>query len=192
MIKKIFKQKNNEFIRIPKFGVIPKGGGFTLVETLVAISIFTMSILGLLAVLSQGISDTSYAKRKMIAEYLAQEGIEYVRNIRDTYVLYTIPGGWTSFTSKMSLCVSTSECGFDNTLPSPDVFVCASHPQECKLYEDNGNYNTNLLGSDSGFIRMIHMDRIDDEIKVFSTVSWMQGSGEHSITFSENLFNWAE
>ncbi|KKR43685.1 MAG: hypothetical protein UU10_C0015G0025 [Parcubacteria group bacterium GW2011_GWF1_40_6] len=166
---------------------------FTLVETLVAISIFTVSMLGLMAVLSQGISDTNYAKRKIIAEYLAQEGIEYVRNMRDTYVLYTIPGGWDAFKPKLSPCGSTSECGFDNTLLSPDVFVCATHDEQCKLYEDNGNYNTNSLGDDSGFVRTIHTDRIsDDEIKVFSTVSWMQGSGERSVTFSENLFNWAE
>jgi hypothetical protein len=163
------------------------------VETLVAISIFTVSILGLMAVLSQGISDTNYAKRKIIAEYLAQEGIEYIRNMRDTNVLYTIPGGWDNFKSDIAPCGSTNECGFDNTVFPPDVFVCATHEEECKLYEDNGNYNTNSQGSDSGFVRTIYTDLISqDEIKVFSTVSWMQGSGERSITFSENLFNWAE
>ena len=177
-MKKFFKQKR---------------GGFTLVETLVAISIFTVSILGLLAVLSQGVSDIGYAKKKIIAEYLAQEGIEYIRNMRDTNVLYTIPGGWNNFKSKISPCVSTGKCGFDNTLFSPDVFVCATHGEQCKLYEDNGNYNTNLLGADSGFVRTVYIDTISqDEMKIFSTVSWTQGSGERSITFSENLFNWAE
>jgi Tfp pilus assembly protein PilV len=87
-MKKI-KLKNNKFSK-----------GFTLVETLVSISIFTVSILGLLSILSQGISDTGYAKQKMIAAYLAQEGIEYVRNMRDTYVLYDsvdAQTGWNKF-----------------------------------------------------------------------------------------------
>lgn len=62
--------------------------GYTLIEALVAISIFSVSILGLLIALSQGISDTGYAKKKVAAAYLAAEGIECVRNTRDTYVLY--------------------------------------------------------------------------------------------------------
>ena len=53
--------------------------GFTLVEMLVAVSIFTASILALLGILAQGISNTGYAKRKMIASYLAQEGVEYMK-----------------------------------------------------------------------------------------------------------------
>ncbi|MDD5721147.1 MAG: hypothetical protein PHT16_01715 [Candidatus Pacebacteria bacterium] len=81
--------------------------GFTLVETLVSISIFTMSILGLMSILASGISDVNYAKQKMTAEYLAQEGIEYVRNMRDTDVLYDTDGaqvGWNKFiTSAPSL-----------------------------------------------------------------------------------------
>lgn len=84
-MKKFFRQKNK---------------GFTLVETLVSISIFTMSILGLLVILSGSINDTGYAKKKMVASYLAQEGIEYVRNLRDNAVLYdaTSPqAGWDSF-----------------------------------------------------------------------------------------------
>src|SRR3989344_5252969 len=81
-MKKLFKQKNK---------------AFTLVETLVAISIFTVSLLGIMSVLASGISSTNYAKQKMIASYLAQEGIEYVRNIRDTNVLYSVNGGWNGF-----------------------------------------------------------------------------------------------
>jgi len=66
--------------------------GFTLVETLVAVSIFTVSILGLISVLASGISDIGYAKKKIAATYLAQEGIEYTRNFRDNSVIFNING----------------------------------------------------------------------------------------------------
>src|SRR3989338_1314568 len=77
-----------------------KNEGYTLVETLVAVSIFSVSILGLLVALSQGLADTGYAKKKIAAAYLAQEGIEYIRNMRDTFVIYDAVGpqeGWTAF-----------------------------------------------------------------------------------------------
>jgi hypothetical protein len=38
----------------------------------------------MMSVLSSGLSDTNNAKKKMVATFLAQEGIEYMRNIRDT------------------------------------------------------------------------------------------------------------
>src|SRR3990167_10563893 len=107
-MQKIFLQKNKGFTPTPvssKTGVdLRSKRGFTLVETLVAISIFTVSILGLLSVLSGGISDTSYAKKKIIASYLAQEGIEYIRNMRDNYVLYPSNGTWNNFKAKLSPC----------------------------------------------------------------------------------------
>jgi len=87
VMNKFFKQKNKT------------NNGFSLVETLVAISIFSLSILGLMSVLASGISNTNYAKQKIVASYLAQEGIEYVRNMRDNAVLYPSGTGWTNFSS---------------------------------------------------------------------------------------------
>jgi len=56
----------------------------------------------------------------------------------------------------------------------------------------NGKYNYGY-GFDSVFTRKIIMTTVNaNEIKVSSTVYWNQGSGQHSVTFSENLFNWIE
>jgi type II secretory pathway pseudopilin PulG len=96
-----------------------KCGGFTLIETLVAVSIFTLSIIALLVVLTQGIADNNYAKRKVIAGYLAQEGIEYMRNMRDTFVLFDPTDsqtGWNAFNTKVAGGVfpSSSVCAQAN------------------------------------------------------------------------------
>ena len=173
--------------------------GFTLVETLIAISIFTVSLLGIMSVLASGIADTNYAKRKMTATYLAQEGIEYIRNMRDTFVLYPANGGWSgggSFTNRLGNCDASTGCGVDISRPVTDTnftFRCTPS-SKCKLYVNNGNYNTNnLVGDDSGFTRKIWMDIIpgpDDGVKISSKVEWTQGSGTKSVTFSENLYNW--
>lgn len=163
---KFFKQKNNGFTHTLKFDVTQKGGGFTLVETLVAVSIFSMSILGLISILASSISNTNYVKQKMEASYLAQEGIEYVRNVRDTDVISAVNGqtGWNAF----KLALPTS--------PSSTFYPI-----------NNSDF--------PGFLRTISADITNfgsNEVKIFSTVSWTQGSGNYSITFSENLFNWVE
>jgi len=181
--------------------------GFTLVETLVAVSIFTISILALLVVLTQGISDTIYAKEKITASYLAQEGIEYMRNIRDTFVLYDAADsqtGWNAFNNKLvsASCATPFGCYFDDqninyasqTQPMVGITLTACGTSCPTLLYDGvtGKYGYEA-GTDAGFIRKIEIIQISgDETKIFSTVSWVQGSGVYSITFSENLFNWIE
>ena len=140
--------------------------GFTLVETLVAISIFTTSILGLMSVLSGSISNTNYVKQKIIATYLAQEGVEYIRSMRDTYVLYSSVNGedWASFKGELNSCrITNNGCGINSSVPMTDndfIFQCAP-PSKCALYVSNGNYSSNqTAGANSGFIRRIRMDRM--------------------------------
>src|SRR3972149_6509621 len=57
--------------------------GFTLVESLVAIAVFTVGISAAIFVIQQSFTVGSRVKNKIIAAYLAQEGIEVIRNIRD-------------------------------------------------------------------------------------------------------------
>lgn len=80
---KLFKIKNNKkgFTRTPRFGVAPKGGGFTLMETLITMGIFTL-IIGALtllarnvwtynAFLSHGLTDTN-AGRQVLKSAVAE------------------------------------------------------------------------------------------------------------------------
>lgn len=193
------KQKNN------------KNKGFTLVESLVAISIFTMSILSVLNILSNGIADTGYAKKKILAGYLAQEGIEEIRNIRDTFMLYSGsgPAGWAAFKGYV-MPVCTTSSGFDGCFFSDDdisfdpsvsmpvtqdtIFAC-SVAQKCGSYTyQNGVYRVGGSGPNSGLTPKIIVTNITaDEVMVTSTISWTQpGSGVHNVSFSENLYNWIQ
>ena len=187
--------------------------GFTLVETLVAISIFSVSVLALISIISQGITNTSYAKSKIIAGYLAQEGIETMRNMRDTYVLYdsTIDpvngspsNGWAKFMTKLTnaaaLCNTTNGCYFDSrnldpsnhTQPVLSVSVAACNAS-CPdlLYNSMTGIYGYASGNDSGFNRKIQVTQVSaDQRKVYSIVSWKQGSSSYNISFAENFFNW--
>lgn len=161
---KFLKQKNRA---CP--AKLQRSRGFTLVETLIAISIFSVSIVAMMSILGRGISDVNYAKKKMTASYLAQEGIEYIRNMRDNYIFFDQPGkNWNSFKAQLSSCNQDNNCNlniFEGTPPEDYV----------------------------GFNRGIWAETIsNNEVKIYSKVSWTQGSGPINITLTENLFNWVE
>ena len=189
--------------------------GFSLVETLVAISIFTISILTMIVLLGKGISDTNFAKKKIVAGYLAQEGIEYMRNMRDTYMLYTTPSqtGWNNFNTKVAgnvyplgttVCATTHGCYFndspinytDNSMPIVETLfpTCPADlcPEGALSYNSTtGKYG--FTGTASGFTRKIKITPLNaNEVKVVSTVYFNSGSNSHNVALSEYLFNWIE
>lgn len=180
--------------------------GFTIVEALIAVVIFSVSILAVMTLVSDDISDIGYVKKKITASYLAQEGVEYVRNLRDAYVLYdpdSAQDGWNDFRVKIGPCNTTSNpnksCYFHDanlfsggTMINIAVSACGG---DCPtLYKSSGGgYEYNVPGTVEGFIREIKTEEItQDEIRVSSTVYWTQESGIYNVTFSADLFNWVE
>src|SRR3989344_1070881 len=61
--------------------------GFTLIETIVALAVLLAAIVGPVALITKGLVDVTFAKNKLIALHLAQEGIELVRIQRDNNIL---------------------------------------------------------------------------------------------------------
>jgi type II secretory pathway pseudopilin PulG len=193
---KFLKQKNK------------RESGFTLIETLIALSIFIVSVVGIMSVLATGLTDINSAKKKTTATFLAQEGIEYIRNIRDTYVLYSSSSsiGWNQFlTSVVTICGNNNGCYFndqslayfDPNLPITNITINSCDAIGCpKMYfnDSNGRYNSGQFGNSgsvSSFTRKIKVEKIGvgEEAKVTSTVYWGTGNS-NSITLTENLFNW--
>lgn len=85
--------------------------GFTLVETMVAVTIIMFAVTGPLFTASRSIVAAQIARDHLTASYLAQEGIEYVRAMRDNEYLSAYKdaltnsainptiNGWTNFLS---------------------------------------------------------------------------------------------
>ncbi len=191
-----------------------KNGGFTIIETLVAISIFTVSILGIIVATSFGISDSTYVKNRLTATYLAQEGLELVHNVRDSQSLYADSNGWDHFLSSLSSCLPTgtsSGCDID---PRADLFggpisfsgtpvpVASCPISGCSLvYNQNNGFYERSANSQATFKRYVTIGgsnplwinyNPEGEVSVVSTVTFTYGDKVGTVSMSENLLNWID
>lgn len=194
---KFFLKNNRMFLQFAK------QKGFTLVETLVALSIFSLSVIALLVALGGGLKGTNFAKSKMIATYLAEEGIELMRNMRDTFVLYDGGGnGWPEFLAHVNPCANNSKgCIFhteqivygdpEKPITEIDLDACSSFCPPLYFHPSTGAYDY-LIGADgevSGFRRHIRIEIINaHEARVHSFVFF--GEENNSVGFVENIFDW--
>ena len=169
--------------------------GFTLVETLVAISILSISILGVFTAVQSGLHKSSYARDEVTAFYLAQEAVEYIRNIRDSNGIASYKNIQSSGTpldnwlSRLTSCISTT-CVVD---PVTDTITPTTSPSP--LYQ---NGTTFLFGQTTGtgwtasrFTRTIRLDPLATdltykrEIMATVTINW----GTNSFVVKELFTN---
>lgn len=77
--------------------MIKKVKSFTIVEIMVAMTIFGLIMGGSIVLIQQTVRMTTYAKNKLIAYYLGQEGIELIRSMRDDNWLKQRADGTTAW-----------------------------------------------------------------------------------------------
>lgn len=183
-----------------------KEKGFTLVEVLISLFIFTVAVAGVITVSSQGSMNVNSAKNRVVATFLADEGIELVRGMRDTAVVnaaatgLTESDGWDAFVLANGTGTPCSiACDIDPTnLVGSIQFPDSSNVQPCSSYcilnnTSIGYYTSFAPGTPSIFSRQIVIDATSnpEEATVTSTVTWREGIGAPLFaTQTETLFNW--
>lgn len=184
---KLFKIKSNKRIK--------NNTGFSVIESLVAITILLIATAAPLTLATQSLSASFLARDQITASFLAQEGIELVRNVRDTNVLENV-----SWFEDLSLsgngtgnpCFNAPGCRIDVVSPS----VVSNCPSGCPAlkYDALSKRYSYTLGVDSMFTRTILITKqggIDYEMKVESKVEWVHRDVTHDVTVEEVMFNWA-
>jgi prepilin-type N-terminal cleavage/methylation domain-containing protein len=160
--------------------------GFTLIETLVAISVLLLSLAGPLTLAAQALSSAYYARDQITAFYLAQEAVEYVRAKRDQNYLASPIQPWLN---GLDDCVGAL-CNVD--FPNFTHTVCTPACPELLYNNTTGIYNT-LTGSASGFRRELTIIPITaDEVSLRVRVYWQSGTLSRTFEIRENIFNWLQ
>ena len=156
--------------------------GFTLMEAIVAITVITVGIVGVLSLVSQTISSSTFSKDKLVAAYLAQEGIEIVRNIRDTNWVEGVASSWYE---GLTGCASGYEADYDDTDLS-----CWSDPGRFLELQSGGFYSYDS-GTQPKFKRKITIVLVGtNELKVSVEIQWQEKGQNYPLTVQENLYDW--
>jgi prepilin-type N-terminal cleavage/methylation domain-containing protein len=175
--------------------------GFTLIETMVAVSILTLAVAGPLFTANRAIVAAQIARDQLTASSLAQEGIEYVRAMRDNEFLgaYPTDAGWANFISGIenyclgALCTLdpiARDMGYGSGLAlEPCSGSCTP------LYRRSDGMYTQQSGGGSNvqtiFTRTIQVTRVTatDE-KIASVVSWDSHGTRYAVSISDHLTPW--
>ncbi len=173
---------------------------FTLLEVILAITVLTIAVGGIFTLVSQTIASVSATQSRLIASYFVQEGIEIVKNIRDTNWLKFQPwdqgleeGNWEGDyqTGAPPDCPSLAPC----------FFPCQYESLHFLGIDNDGFYGYNYLPENKTiFKRKITIsdgedlddppDGEIDRLKISVEVFWKERGEIHSIMAQEYLYNW--
>ncbi len=188
---------------------------FTLVETLVAITVMTLATLAPFAAVQQVLRASNISHDELVASSLAQEGIEYVRFVRYTNWLRSDEhGGTGTYKPLMGLngqngpdCRNTRRCLIDarkapytssNVLQGVAACGRSGQPACTKLYRTAAGLYTQDASESNGtvneqteFTRTVSVfdHSAEGYVTVTVTITWTD-RGTHRIILSEDLYNW--
>ncbi len=161
--------------------------GFTLLETLIAVTILSVSLAGPITIASQGLASAFFAKEQITAFYLAQEAVEYVRSVRDENFLTG-----NSWLDGISNCVG-EVCVVD--MPAHSHKVCSTGT--CAPLNFNSTtalYNNSAIGGNnqpSIYTRELRLEQINaDEVSISVVLIWESKTRTRTFQIRENIYNW--
>lgn len=175
--------------------------GFTLVETLVAITVVVTAMVGPLYAVQQSLNASRTAREQLIASSLAQEGVEYVRGIRDSNYLYVLrtrstthswlfglDGTCSSGTGTCPVNCITAACVIDPTQNTVSRSVGPLYLSTTNLYTQVA-----VVPTPTKYTRTVLLTPVTGsvtEMTLTVVVTWTTKNQTRNVTITERLHNW--
>lgn len=151
--------------------------GFTLIELLIATSVIVVGIGGAFMSVQQGISAIDYCNSRFIAAFLAQEGVEIIKNIRDTNFLES--NSWDN---------GLSDGDYEVQYIAPRIAI---YSDSCLVKNEHDFYNY-TSGNNTKFKRKIQITSASpDKLELEIFIYWSKrGGGYHELILKQYIYNW--
>ncbi|XOA42802.1 MAG: type IV pilus modification PilV family protein [Candidatus Nealsonbacteria bacterium] len=170
--------------------IFKSDAAFTILEVITAIFILTIGVGASFSLMNQTLSAASIVEQKAIASYLAQEGIEIVKNIRDSTWLEkrTSPSlNWDVYLGALDVG------GYWEAEADYNSQTLTDYSGTPLYIQTNDFYGYDVSDVQTKFIRKITIDKLEaDKIKVSVEVKWEERNRPHSFTVLEYITNWYE
>jgi type II secretory pathway pseudopilin PulG len=181
---------------------------FTLIETLVAISLLVIAIVAPMSLVSQSLASAYFARDQVTAYNLAQEGIEVIRSVRDGNILQNAVNGTSNdllngISANQYLLVDATQNGTAALTSCSNPLSAAScAPLQADPANQLYGYCANCGGwTTTKFVRYAYVKYVGpasinggkDEIRVTVTVQWQTATGlTRSFKMYSNMYRWIE
>lgn len=168
--------------------------GFTLIEALIAIFIFSVALVSLITISARGVTGAAQARDQVVAHFLAQEGIELMRNVRDTRIVNQDPSPLFGGSNDMP-CYISDPCAIALDITGSPFFYKFTTPggDTLDVNENSGVMVYESTGGDK-FYREVFYEKTssDDKIQVHSVVRWSNGAIPRQVHLTSVITNWGQ
>ncbi|MCR4328091.1 MAG: hypothetical protein NUV53_01070 [Patescibacteria group bacterium] len=176
--------------------------GFFIIEAMISLSLLTVGFLGLLTLLASSLGLNRVVTDTYIANYLAIEGVEIIKNVIDANVAHGQNFNknciWsTGFNAEKTYeidaqipSVTPSDSGCPGEVLVGDIMIGAGRPLKFDVSSGEYEYDT---GTNSVFRRRVTVSPVNDnELRVNSVVAWTtRGGGNFTVNVEDHLYNWS-
>ncbi|MBU4078211.1 prepilin-type N-terminal cleavage/methylation domain-containing protein [Patescibacteria group bacterium] len=176
----------------------PKQHGFTLIELLITVSVITVGIVAAFTAVQQGISVVDYSRSRLTAAFLAQEGAEIIKNIRDTNLLEgrTATVDWNEGIDP-GASPKEYEVVYDDVDTAGVNLASATCSPNCDFSNlrflkkiDNVLYNYSI-GNDTRYKRKVRIEKISNEhLRLTIVVYWTTKKGSDEFQLIQEMYKW--
>lgn len=164
-----------------------KDSGFTLIEMLVVVFVVGIGLVGTISFFNININSQFEVKNELVAAGLAQEGIDLVRNLRDSRNLNGIT--WEELTGQAPYASSANRLTMCTRI---DYLSLSGNPRACNnggsssICLNGGRYQQCPGGTDTGMQRSLVITlNADKSLSVQCSVTW----NGRTTTATDVLYN---